>query len=82
MNEHGFAILEAVDRVAAKYNVNPTQVSLAWLMAQPGITAPISSGTSPEQVGELMQTIELKLTDEDLEALTNGRMGEGEPRSD
>ena len=71
MNERGFAILEAVDRVAANYNVNPTQVSLAWLMAQPGITAPISSGTSPEQVGELMQTIELKLTDEDLEALTN-----------
>jgi aryl-alcohol dehydrogenase-like predicted oxidoreductase len=71
MNEHGFAILEAVDRVAAKYNVNPTQVSLAWLMAQPGITAPISSGTSPEQVGELMQAIELKLTDEDLEVLTN-----------
>jgi aryl-alcohol dehydrogenase-like predicted oxidoreductase len=71
MNEHGFAILEAVDRVAAKYNVKPTQVSLAWLMAQPSITAPISSGTSPEQVGELMQTIELKLTDEDLAALTN-----------
>ena len=71
MNEHGFAILEAVDRVAAKYNVNPTQVSLTWLMAQPSITTPISSGTSPEQVGELMQTIELKLTDEDLEALTN-----------
>jgi aryl-alcohol dehydrogenase-like predicted oxidoreductase len=71
MNERGFRILEAVDRVAAKYNVKPTQVSLAWLMAQPGITAPISSGTSPEQVGELMQAIELKLADEDLEALTN-----------
>jgi len=71
MNERGFAILEAVDRVAAMYNAKPTQVSLAWLMAQPGVTAPISSGTSPEQVNELMQTIELKLRDEDLEALTN-----------
>jgi aryl-alcohol dehydrogenase-like predicted oxidoreductase len=71
MNERGFAILAAVDRVAAKHNVNPTQVSLAWLMAQPAITAPIASGTSPEQVGELMQAIELKLTDDDLEALTN-----------
>lgn len=40
-------------------------------MAHPGVTAPISSATSPEQVAELMQTIELKLTDEDLEALTN-----------
>jgi aryl-alcohol dehydrogenase-like predicted oxidoreductase len=72
MNERGFRILEAVDRVTAKYHVKPTQVSLAWLMAQPGITAAIASATSPEQVGELMQSIELKLTDEDLEVLTNG----------
>jgi len=71
MNERGFAILEAVDQVAAKHNAKPAQVSLAWLMAQPGITAPISSATSPGQVNELMQAIELKLTDEDLEALTD-----------
>jgi aryl-alcohol dehydrogenase-like predicted oxidoreductase len=71
MNKRGFAILEAVDRVAAKHNAKPAQVSLAWLMAQPGVTAPISSGTSPEQVGELMQAIELQLTNEDLEALSN-----------
>jgi aryl-alcohol dehydrogenase-like predicted oxidoreductase len=70
MNERGFAILEAVDRIATKHNTKPAQVSLAWLMAQPGVTAPISSGTSPKQVGELMQAIELKLTNEDLEALT------------
>ncbi len=71
MNKRGFAVLEVVDRIAAEHNTRPTQVSLAWLMAQPGVTAPISSGTTPEQVAELMQAIELKLTNEDLEALAN-----------
>jgi aryl-alcohol dehydrogenase-like predicted oxidoreductase len=71
MNERGFAILAAVDQVAARHHVNPTQVSLAWLMAQPGITAPIASATSPAQVAELMRSIELKLTDEDLTILSN-----------
>jgi len=71
MNERGFAILAAVDQVAEKHKATPAQVSLAWLMAQPGVTAPISSGTSPEQVNELMQAIELNLPGEDLEALTN-----------
>jgi aryl-alcohol dehydrogenase-like predicted oxidoreductase len=71
MNEHGYAILAAVDRIAEKHKATAAQISLAWLMAQPGITAPISSGTSPQQVNELMQAIELKLPGEDLEALTN-----------
>jgi aryl-alcohol dehydrogenase-like predicted oxidoreductase len=71
MNERGFAILETVDRVAARCNATPAQVSLAWVMAQPGITAPIASATSPEQVRELMGAVTLKLSDADLAALTN-----------
>jgi aryl-alcohol dehydrogenase-like predicted oxidoreductase len=69
MNERGFAILAAVDRVAEMHKATPAQVSLAWLMAQPGVTAPIASGTTPQQVNELMQAIELHLSSEDLEAL-------------
>jgi aryl-alcohol dehydrogenase-like predicted oxidoreductase len=71
MNKHGFGILEAVDHIAQQHNATPAQVSLAWLMAQPGITAPISSGTSPEQVRELMGAVTLKLSDADLAALTD-----------
>jgi aryl-alcohol dehydrogenase-like predicted oxidoreductase len=71
MNSRGFALLEVVDRIAAEHNTRPTQVSLAWLMAQPGVTAPISSGTTPEQVRELIQATELNLTTDDLAALTN-----------
>lgn len=70
MNERGFAIIETVESVAKKHNIRPASVALAWLMAQPGVTAPISSGTTPEQVEELMRAVELKLSTEDLEALS------------
>ncbi|HEY4386614.1 MAG TPA: aldo/keto reductase [Ktedonobacteraceae bacterium] len=70
MNERGFAILGAVDTVAARHNISQTAVSLAWLLAQPGITAPIASGTTPEHVVELMKSVDLQLSDEDLALLT------------
>src|SRR5262249_23831293 len=45
LNERGFRILQALDQVAKQYNSTPGRVSLAWLIARPGITAPIASAT-------------------------------------
>ncbi|MFN7471673.1 MAG: aldo/keto reductase, partial [Roseiflexaceae bacterium] len=45
MNERGFKILAAVDAVAKELNATSGQVALAWIMARPGITAAIASGT-------------------------------------
>jgi len=42
----GFRILDALDQVAARHSVTPATVALAWLIAQPGVTAPISSATA------------------------------------
>ncbi|MET3979879.1 aryl-alcohol dehydrogenase-like predicted oxidoreductase [Mucilaginibacter sp. UYP25] len=42
MNGRGFKILAALDKVAADYDTTPAAVSLAWVMARPGITAPIA----------------------------------------
>jgi aryl-alcohol dehydrogenase-like predicted oxidoreductase len=67
MNERGFRVLAAVEQVAARYQRTPARVALAWIMARPGVTAPIASATSVEQVGELLGAIELKL---DSEAIT------------
>ncbi len=61
LNQRGFAILEALDQVAAKYHANPTRVSLAWVMARPGITAPIASATRLEQLEDLIAAAELHL---------------------
>ena len=65
-NERGWRILEAVERVAAARGATPSQVALAWIVQRPGITAPIASATSPEQMRDLLGSIELNL---DAEAL-------------
>ena len=55
LNERGYRILEALGRVAQQHNVTPAQAALAWLIAQPTITAPIASATNLEQLNQLIQ---------------------------
>ena len=61
MNPRGMRILDALDDVARRYSATPAQVSLAWLMARPGVTAPIASATSVDQLKELVRAATLKL---------------------
>ena len=68
-NEHGFAVVRALDEVAKEVGGNPTQVALAWLMAKPGITAPIASATSLEQLEDLIEAVTLKLPHAAIEKL-------------
>jgi aryl-alcohol dehydrogenase-like predicted oxidoreductase len=63
--------LEALDEVSAQYHANPAQVTLAWQMARPGITAPIASATTVEQLGDLVKACELKLDASAIELLNN-----------
>src|SRR5262249_40570320 len=65
-NERGFSILAKVEEVAQRHHVTIAQVALAWLIAHPGITAPIASATSVEQTRELLGALDVKLTAEDL----------------
>jgi aryl-alcohol dehydrogenase-like predicted oxidoreductase len=60
------ALLEVIDRVAARHDATPTQVSLAWLIARPSVTAPIVSATSLDQLRDILRSTELELTAEDL----------------
>jgi len=69
MNERGFAVLAAVDKVAADSGATPAQVALAWLLARPGITAPIVSATTVEQTRELLGAADLQLSAEAIAAL-------------
>lgn len=61
LNERGARILAALDETAAETGATPTQVALAWLMARPGLTAPIASASKPAQMGDLLASAELKL---------------------
>jgi aryl-alcohol dehydrogenase-like predicted oxidoreductase len=69
LNERGFKILAALDEVAAKHNTIPAEVALAWLIARPGVTAPIASATSVEQLHSLIAATGLKLDQECLDRL-------------
>jgi len=70
-NDRGFAIVDALDRVAQAHGSTPTAVALAWLLAQPGMTAPIIGANSPEQLNASLAATELQLTAEDLAALND-----------
>jgi len=70
LNERGFRVLAALDEVASEAGATPAQVALAWLAAQPGVTAPIASATSRAQLDELLGVLTLELTGEQVERLT------------
>ena len=69
LNERGFRILAALDQVAKTHSATPTRVALAWLLAQPSVTAPIVSATNLDQLQELLSAADLKLDTESLEKL-------------
>lgn len=66
----GPAILAEMDRIAAETGATHAQIALAWLAAQDGVTAPIASATSVEQMDELMGFLEVDLTRDQLDRLT------------
>jgi aryl-alcohol dehydrogenase-like predicted oxidoreductase len=61
LNERGFRILDALDRVAQQYHMTPAKIALAWLISHPSITAPIASATNLEQLNELIQAATIEL---------------------
>jgi aryl-alcohol dehydrogenase-like predicted oxidoreductase len=67
----GKAVLAAMDAVVEATGAPHAQVALAWLMAQPGVTAPIASATSVKQIEDLLPAMSLELTQEQLTALTD-----------
>jgi aryl-alcohol dehydrogenase-like predicted oxidoreductase len=69
LNERGFRILGALDQVAKTHGSTPTRVALAWLLAQPSVTAPIASATNLDQLRELLSAADLKLDPQSLEKL-------------
>ena len=69
LNARGYAVLAALDDVAAETGTNPSTVALAWLAAQPGVTAPIASARTPEQLEDFIGAMELELGRDQVERL-------------
>jgi aryl-alcohol dehydrogenase-like predicted oxidoreductase len=70
LNDRGQRILKALDNVAHNYSATPASVALAWVIARPGVTAPIASATSIKQLEELAKAVTLNLPQHVIDDLT------------
>jgi aryl-alcohol dehydrogenase-like predicted oxidoreductase len=69
LNDWGFGVVAALDEVANARSSTPARVALAWLIAQPGITAPIASATNDKQLTDLVEATKLKLDADSIQKL-------------
>jgi aryl-alcohol dehydrogenase-like predicted oxidoreductase len=69
LNARGLAVLAALDAVAAETGASQAQIALAWVAAQPGVTAPIASATRTEQLDDILGAMTLELGADQLRRL-------------
>ncbi len=69
--EPGKALLQVMDLIAEECEATLGQIALAWLLAQPGIAAPVASATTADQVDDLVEMIETELSPAQIAALTD-----------
>ena len=67
--ESDFQVVDRVAQIAKKRGVNNVQVALAWILQQPGLTAPIIGATKANHLDDAVKALELKLEPEELKAL-------------
>ena len=75
LNDKGFKVLAALDSVAKETSSTPGRVALAWVLAQPGIVAPIASATSLPQLEDLFAATRLTLEADSLRRLDEASRG-------
>ena len=68
LNDAGYALLEKLDALAKSHNASVSAIAIAWLRAQPTISAPIASARTVAQLNEIVPIV--NLTNEELASLT------------
>ncbi len=63
--ENDFQVVDRVKALAARRDVTPAQVALAWLTRQPGVTAPIVGASKSEQLDQLVAALDIVLDEEE-----------------
>ncbi len=71
MSEHNFNIVEKLVEIAQRRGSTPTRVALAWLIAQPFVTAPIIGANNKEQLADSMGAPELALSEDEINEISN-----------
>ncbi|MCU1295520.1 MAG: aldo/keto reductase [Bryobacterales bacterium] len=68
-SDDDFAIVDQVTEVANSRGVPNMQIALAWVLAKPGITAPIIGASKPHHLDDAIGALSIKLTDEEIKKL-------------
>ena len=70
LHGQGPAVLAVMDEIVRETNATLAQIALAWLAAQDGVTAPVASATSVEQLSDLLGSMRLELSAEQRDRLS------------
>jgi aryl-alcohol dehydrogenase-like predicted oxidoreductase len=68
-HERGHEVLDVLRALAARHGAGVSQVALAWVLAQPGVTSVILGARRPDQLAENLAAVDLALTPDDLREL-------------
>ncbi|MWJ13767.1 aldo/keto reductase [Clavibacter michiganensis] len=69
LTRRGLRVLTALDEIAEHHSTSVATIALAWLLAKPGIVAPVASASRPEQVHDLVQAAHVQLSRHDVARL-------------
>ncbi|TGN26415.1 aldo/keto reductase [Empedobacter tilapiae] len=70
LNERGFRILNALETISSQYNISYSAVSLAWLLEQKTVVAPIASATKEQHLDAFVEAVNVQLSHDDVKLLT------------
>lgn len=70
--EADHAVVDMVGAVAAERNLPRAQIALAWLLAKPGVTAPIIGATKTAHLDDAIAALSVKLSDDEIARLESG----------
>lgn len=71
LDDRGQRVLDALDQLAAAHDCPVGAISLAWLLTRPGVTAPVASARTPEQLADLLPMATVSLSPDEI-ALLDG----------
>ncbi len=69
INEKGFGVLGALDKVAERHSSTCASIALAWLLHRPSVSAPIASATNLQQLESIIKSVDIKLTQDEIALL-------------
>ena len=68
-NEQAYLVLDQIEEIANRYQANPAQIALAWMLAKPTITAPIVGARTVDQLKAVIGTTDLMFSEDEIQAL-------------